>query len=84
MVLITVLHVTDKIEINGIRNMLDKKIKRNKFFITAGTTIAGFFLLKIFPFSLFSKKDVINNKEVSVKLNPHAISRQKQGNVNVR
>jgi hypothetical protein len=64
--------------------MLDKKIKRNKFFLTAGTSVAGFFLLKTFPFSLFSKKDNINKKEFSVKLNPHAVSRQKAGNGNVR
>jgi hypothetical protein len=67
-----------------LRNMLYKKIKRNKFFITAGTGVAGFFLLKTFPFSLFSKKDVINKKEVKVKLNPHAVSRQKTGDGNVR
>jgi hypothetical protein len=67
-----------------LRNMLDKKIKRNKFFITAGTGVAGFFLLKTFPFSLFSKKDVINKKEVKVNLNPHAVSRQKTGDGNVK
>lgn len=64
--------------------MLDKKIKRNKFFLTAGTSIAGFFFLRTLPFSLFSKKDIINKKEVSVKLNPHAVSRQKTGDGNVR
>jgi hypothetical protein len=63
--------------------MSDKKINRNKFFITAGTGIAGFFLLKTFPFSLFSKKDVTNKKEVSVKVNPQAVKRQKAGNGNV-
>ena len=64
--------------------MLYKKIKRKKFFITTGTGVAGFFLLKTFPFSLFSKKDVINKNEVSVKLNPHAVSRKKTGNGNVK
>jgi hypothetical protein len=67
-----------------LKNMLDKKIKRNKFFINAGTGIAGFFLLKAFPLSLFSPKGDINKKEVSVKLNPHAVSRQKAGNGNGR
>jgi hypothetical protein len=67
-----------------LKNMLDKKIKRNKFFLTAGTGVAGFFLLRTFPLNLFSKKDDINKKEVSVKLNPHAVSRQKAGNGNVR
>jgi hypothetical protein len=67
-----------------LKNMLDKKIKRNKFFINAGTGIAGFFLLKTFPLSLFSKKGDVNKKEVSVKLNPHAVSRQKAGNGNGR
>ena len=64
--------------------MLDKKIKRNKFFLTAGTGVAGFFLLRTFPLNLFSKKGDINKKEVSVKLNPHAVSRQKAGNGNGR
>jgi hypothetical protein len=67
-----------------LRNMLNKKIKRNKFFITAGTGVAGFFLLKTFPLSLFSKKVESNKREVSVKLNPHAVSRQKTGDGNVR
>jgi|CZKP01.1.fsa_nt_gi hypothetical protein len=64
--------------------MLDNKIKRNKFFLTAGIGVAGFFLLRTFPFNLFSKKGNANNKAVSVKLNPHAVSRQKAGNGNVR
>jgi hypothetical protein len=63
--------------------MLDKKIKRNKFFITAGTGVAGFFLLKTFPFSMFSKKGELNKKEILVKLEPHAVCRQKTGNDNV-
>jgi hypothetical protein len=63
--------------------MLDKKIKRNKFFITAGAGIAGFFLLKTLPFSLFSKKSDSDKRAVSVKLDPHAVSRQKAGNINV-
>ena len=64
--------------------MLDKKIKRNKFFLAAGTGVAGFFLLRTFPFNLFSKKIDSNKKEISVKLNPNAVSRQKAGNGNVR
>jgi hypothetical protein len=64
--------------------MLDKKIKRNKFFIIAGTGITGFFLLRTFPFNLFSKKNDLNKNEVSVKLNPYAVSRTKTGNLNVR
>jgi hypothetical protein len=66
-----------------LRNMLNKKIKRNKFFITAGSSVAGFFLLKTFPLSLFSKKVESNKNEISVKLNPHAVSRQKTGDGNV-
>jgi hypothetical protein len=64
--------------------MLDIKIKRNRFFITAGTGVVGFFLLKIFPISMFSKKNDSNKRGVSVILNPHAVSRQKAGNANVR
>jgi hypothetical protein len=67
-----------------LKNMSDKKIKRNKFFVTAGTSVAGFFLLKAFPFSMFSKKGDSNKRGVSVKLNPHAVSRNKSGNGNVR
>jgi hypothetical protein len=67
-----------------LKNMLDKKIKRNKFFLTAGTGVAGFFLLRTFPLNLFSKNGDINKNEVYVKLNPHAVSRQKAGNSNGR
>ena len=63
-----------------LKNMLDKKIKRNKFFLIAGTGVAGFFFLRTFPLNQFSKKGDINKKEVSVKLNPLAVSRQKAGN----
>ena len=79
--LIIVMHVIDKME---LKKMSDKKIKRNKFFLTAGTGVAGFFLLRTFPLSLFSKKGDSNKKEISVKMNPDAVSRQKIGNVNVR
>jgi hypothetical protein len=80
MVLITVLHVIDKLE---IENMLDKKIKRNKFFLTTGTGITGFFLLKTFPFSLFPFNGHTNNNKMLVKMNPHAVGRNKAGNTNV-
>jgi hypothetical protein len=63
--------------------MLDKKIKRNKFFFTFGTSIAGFFLLKSLPFNLVSFKSESGKSTISVKLNPHAISRQKAGNSDV-
>ena len=66
-----------------IKNMLDKKIKRNKFFISAGAGIVGFFLFKTFPFNLFSHNGFSGKKNISVKLNPHAVSRRKTGNVNV-
>ena len=64
--------------------MLDKKIKRNKFFLIAGSSVAGFFFFKTFPFNLFSLKGNPNKKKVLVKLNPQAVSRQKAGNGNVR
>ena len=64
--------------------MLDKKIKRNKFFLTAGTGIAGFFLLRTLPFSWFSQKLGSDKSKILVKLNPQAVSRQKTGNCNVR
>ena len=64
--------------------MVDNKIKRNKFFLTAGTGITGFFLLKTFPFSLFSFNGQTNNKKILVRLNPHAISRRKAGKTDVK
>jgi hypothetical protein len=64
--------------------LLDKNLKRNKFFITAGTSIAGYFLIRTFPLSLFIKKRNTNDQRVSVKLNPYAVSRENTGTKNVR
>jgi hypothetical protein len=66
------------------KKLLDKKLKRNKFFVTAGTGIVGYFLLRTFPLSLFSKKGSTNGQQVSVKLNPDAVSRENTGAKNVR
>ena len=67
-----------------LKNMLDKKLNRNRFLVTAGTGIAGFFLFKSFTFSILSKKVDPYKKEVLVKINPHSVSRQKVGNGNGR
>jgi hypothetical protein len=62
--------------------MVENKIKRNKFFLTAGTGIAGFILLKSFSLNLFVKGLDLTKKKVSVKLNPDAVSRNKAGRIN--
>ena len=64
--------------------LLDKKLKRNKFFVTAGTGIAGYFLIRTYPLSYLFKKRSTNVKTVSVKLNPQAVSRENSGVKNVR
>jgi hypothetical protein len=63
--------------------LLDNKLKRNKFFVTAGTGIAGYFLLKTFPLSLFINKRNTKTQTISVKLNPDAVSRENAGVNNV-
>jgi hypothetical protein len=64
--------------------VLDKKIKRNKFFVTAGAFAAGYVVMKTFPFSLIFKNKSARKDVVAVKLNPYAVSRNKTGAGNVR
>ena len=63
--------------------LFHKKLKRNKFFVTAGTGIAGYFLLRTFPLSLLLKKKQTDDLSVSIKLNPDAVSRENTGANNV-
>jgi hypothetical protein len=67
-----------------INKVLDKKIKRQGFFITAGTGIAGFFLMRLVPFGSLLRKRNGNNEAVNVKLNPDAVSREKTGRADGR
>ena len=58
------------------------KMKRKKFFVSAGTGVFGFMLMKTFPFNLFKNSAKIESEKVSgikVKLNPHAVSRNNSG-----
>jgi hypothetical protein len=63
--------------------VLDKKLKRNGFFATAGTLAAGYFVMKIFPFNILFNKKSKSKDVVTVKLNPYAVSRNKTGAGNV-
>ncbi len=58
-----------------------KKYKRRNFFAKAGAGTAGYFLIKAFPFNLFSGKEK-NNKAVKVDINPLAVSRKSTGEKN--
>jgi hypothetical protein len=64
--------------------VLDKKLKRNKFFITVGTAATAYFVMKTFPFSYLFKKRNTSKQIVPVKLNPYAVSREKTKVDNVR
>ncbi|MDR3669059.1 MAG: hypothetical protein P4L35_19690 [Ignavibacteriaceae bacterium] len=63
--------------------MFDNKIKRNKFLVSIGTGIAGFFLLRVLPFNIFPHKINSVKRTVIVRLDPHAVSRNKIGNTHV-
>lgn len=53
-----------------------KFLNRKKFFITAGTGLFGFILLKSFPFSLITKPKKELNNSIKIKINPSAVSRK--------
>lgn len=63
------------------RNLFHKKIERKKFFYSLGAGFAGYFVLRSFPFKLFSKreKSFNNSEKIKVKINPLAVSRNKLG-----
>jgi hypothetical protein len=58
-----------------------KKYKRRSFFARAGAGTAGYFLIKAFPFNLFSGKEK-NKQTAKVELNPLAVSRKLTGEKN--
>ena len=58
------------------------KIVRKKFFSNISKGFAGFLLFNSFPFKIFGK-DFLKNREVEVKINPHAVVRKKNGKKNV-
>jgi len=69
----------------NIQNLFDKKLERKKFFISVGAGLAGFVLLKTFPFNLFAKNKIKfreSNRKIKVRINPLAVSRNKIGENN--
>jgi hypothetical protein len=69
------MHVIDKRKLMEIKNLLHNKFNRKRFFLTAGTGITGYFLLKRFPFNIIGKKE----DTIRVKINPNSVSRNKAG-----
>ena len=68
------------------QNFFRRKIGRKNFFYSVGAGLAGYAVMKTFPFGLLSKK-LFNSKKdsekISVKINPFAVSRNKIGGNNV-
>ncbi len=70
-----------------IQKIFDKRLKRKNFFYSLGTGIAGYAVMKTFPFNFIGKRFFNDRKEqqkVLVKINPLAVSRQKIGGNNGR
>jgi len=67
-----------------------KIIERKNFFVKLGKSFMGFVLISSFPFKLFgrdnSSSPALNRdrseKKVEIKINPHAISRNKDNKKN--
>ena len=59
-----------------------KKIHRKKFFLSLGTGFFGFILFNSFPFKFFTKKEMKQEKQVTIQINPLAVSRKKQDRKN--
>ncbi len=69
----------------NIQNLLDKKLGRKKFFVSAGAAFGGLLLLKNFPFNLFVKNKLKfkdSSQKIKVRINPLAVSRKKIGENN--
>ena len=54
-----------------------KKIHRKKFFASLGTGVFGFMVFNSFPFNFFASKDMKKKKQISVQINPLAVSRKR-------
>ena len=57
-------------------------INRKKFFRTVGTGIFGFAAVKLIPFSGVFTKSSKRGKNIKVKINPDAVSRDNNGKKN--
>jgi hypothetical protein len=66
-------------------NRVPEKIKRKKFFRSAGFSLLGFSLLSQFPFNLFGKTTDTGSgadKKIKVIINPNAVNRKGAGRKN--
>jgi len=54
-----------------------KKIHRKKFFASLGTGFFGLMVFNSYPFKFFASKEVKKRKQVSIQINPLAVSRKK-------
>jgi hypothetical protein len=67
------------------KNKVPGKLKRRKFFASAGKGLLGITLLSQFPFNLFGRttgNNAANNTGVKVEINPFAVNRKKTGGKN--
>ena len=56
---------------------------RKKFVALFSTSILGATFLKVNPMNIFTSKNSFkNDSEVKVKINPHAVNREKSGKKN--
>ncbi|CAG1770997.1 hypothetical protein BAC3_01481 [uncultured bacterium] len=53
-------------------------MKRKKFFILAGTALAGLMSFRIYPFQR-TQQETTKQKKVSVRINPLAVHRKSGG-----
>jgi hypothetical protein len=65
------------------KNKFDFRVKRRKLFITAGAGAGAYLLNKIFPFNFTGSKLNFQKADITVKINPKAVSRNKTGKNNV-
>lgn len=71
-----------------IKNLIDKKIKRNKFFMALGLGAGSYMLTRSLMYKIFSKsftdKKSISESKIKVRINSSAVSRTKPGVKNGR
>ncbi len=63
-----------------LKNILNKRIKRDKFFASMGAIAAGYVIMRSLPLRFLSKsfkKNNLRSKKAMVKLNSLAVSRSK-------
>ncbi|HUX60734.1 MAG TPA: hypothetical protein VMV32_05435 [Ignavibacteriaceae bacterium] len=69
----------------NIQKLFIKKLERKDFFISAGVSLAGLFLIRMFPFNMLLKGKYKSKEKpfkAIVRINPLAISRNKLGDNN--